>query len=354
MSRSVYYPFIKIENEKKKEEDNEEKEEGKDNDDKLTKKIKKNDILLENEQSISDKIITIPFFYQYFIPILHHKNIFISSINEHSTHFKKMNNQSESYSIITEPSTENTFSFYEGINRHRNSPQKFISNLISTYKYLLSSIDILLSNQIIHMNINQESIIYDSDTQPKLRNFTKSYTFPLNNEERKSFLNLHNSYEFHLPLEIHVMSFLYNKKLRSLSHENIEQICTHFYGSGPLSSLFKDSINEVKGAAIFSLQKYINKSDNQIYIELFSQCSTWDNYSLSILYLQILTKYFSITSIDNNVFLSSFYKILVQNIHPESKKRLSIDNTLQQIDYLLENTERKEFLQLIHILHFKK
>ena len=53
---------------------------------------------------------------------------------------------------------------------------------------------------------------------------------------------------------------------------------------------------------------------------------TWDNYALSITYLRFL-RYLAIKGFYENSFIKFLGKLLLQNIHPEPEKRLSLIDT---------------------------
>ena len=69
--------------------------------------------------------------------------------------------------------------------------------------------------------------------------------------------------------------------------------------------------------------------------------STWDNYALSLLYTKLI--YYLIRNdagkIIKNEFVSFFIELCLQNIHPNPKKRLSLDLTLRSFNIFLYNDQ---------------
>ena len=63
---------------------------------------------------------------------------------------------------------------------------------------------------------------------------------------------------------------------------------------------------------------------------------TWDNYSLSCMYLLIMS-YINLDGNASNDFMIFNSKILIMNIHPNPKKRLSIIETINKFKELLLN-----------------
>ena len=72
---------------------------------------------------------------------------------------------------------------------------------------------------------------------------------------------------------------------------------------------------------------------------------TWDNYSLSIMFLRILNM-FEMKKRGN--FLQSFQKLLEINIHPDPKERLSLDKSHDYIiNHLNNNKHEKSVFKII-------
>jgi hypothetical protein len=76
---------------------------------------------------------------------------------------------------------------------------------------------------------------------------------------------------------------------------------------------------------------------------------TWDNYALSILYLRILIGIHRSIGIKNK-FIILFMKLLVQNIHLNPCKRISIEMTIQKFDILIDSLEPKDYKEVINNL----
>ena len=97
----------------------------------------------------------------------------------------------------------------------------------------------------------------------------------------------------------------------------------------PLTQNFSKSfLQEYETLCVEVLDSYRLKSEQVEDLLAFWQ--GWDNYALSIMYLRILF-YLNITekgvSYTENTFVSSFTEILLQNIHPDPRRRLTIQDT---------------------------
>ena len=75
--------------------------------------------------------------------------------------------------------------------------------------------------------------------------------------------------------------------------------------------------------------------------------NTWDNYSLSILFLRILIGIHRTIGITNK-FIILFMKLLVSNIHLNPLNRLSISTTIERFNALLNTLEPKDYKDVIN------
>ena len=93
------------------------------------------------------------------------------------------------------------------------------------------------------------------------------------------------------------------------------------------------------------LSQYNGHSRDKIIISLLEFHETWDNFSLSIMYLKLL---FSTFKFQTSGVILFFYKILLHNINPNPRKRLSINDTIISLFdlYSNENVEIDEIIKM--------
>ena len=65
---------------------------------------------------------------------------------------------------------------------------------------------------------------------------------------------------------------------------------------------------------------------------------TWDNYSLSVMYLKFL-RYMNVEGYKDNNFIIFFSQILLKNIHPNPNRRLTVTQTWQSFNQFLYKLE---------------
>lgn len=211
--------------------------------------------------------------------------------------------------------------------------------IIDSYSYLLDSICLLLKNKLVHNNINTNSIcIHDlNDCKPIIMKFDHSIHIPSFYNTSKSNLNdfiqpyllKFDPNDNYLPLEFHLLSFIFYSKLNSLSKINITSFINNIYNEENLLFLLekKNNIEIIeyhKKETELYLNNYINCTIEEIINDIFEYYTTWDNYRLSIYYLELSIQ------IEFQSFLPNFINLLVYNIHPNPKKRFSIKKTKEE------------------------
>jgi hypothetical protein len=129
--------------------------------------------------------------------------------------------------------------------------------------------------------------------------------------------------------------------------QNIETIVDAFLLNHSLLKTFGETfVSLYKEEALQYFQKYVNQSINYIVIDVFQHFATWDNYALSILYLRILIGIHRSIKIQNK-FIVLFMKLLVSNISLNPLKRLSIVETTNKWESIMDSLEPGDYKQLL-------
>jgi hypothetical protein len=224
------------------------------------------------------------------------------------------------------------------------SYSQYIKFIINSYKKMLYSINNLIENNIIHNNI-YDSICVDENMETFIIQFgvsmhTSKYTIYY----IKQYLPVYNPEYRHWPMEFHLLSYIITNKMESISKFNIKFIVEDVISRIKLDLHIKEKYI-IEGIQYFN--KYINKSVSYIVEDIFIYKSTWDNYSLSILFLDILSSWSSIS----NPFIDDFKQILIYNIHPNPKLRLTLNDTLNQFEKLCFETDILVFKEWIKVMY---
>lgn len=319
--------------------------------------LKEYNFFIKNEIEISQIIIKIPNYYVFFNPILRNSFVKLGELDDRCIENFEENleeNNKKKYILIKKKfqRTQKFSTFFDYFySISRENPKKYLLNLINTYKHSLKMIKQLENVKLINLNFHPSTLIFKDDLIV-LSNFERVFYFQSMNEERKSNLfSKYNKKDIFLPIEAHVICYLLEKNLESVSFGNIEEICADYYGRlCSLSCLNKDIIEEFKETALFSLLPFINKPKQTILNEIlqYKTCITWNIYGISILFIVLLRDvFYKNGTFPENSFLSLLFQSLIQNINPLSSKRSSIDDNISLFNDILYNTKPSDFLYLI-------
>lgn len=233
------------------------------------------------------------------------------------------------------------------------TPKKYIYILIEFFKQINRALQLLVSNKIVYNHINIHSIVVDTTETPLLCNFKLSIDVTkthLVENLKHLFIDYDPSYLPWSP-ELHILSYLLSKKVESLSLFNIENILTNCIEENYILQTFGPSIvNNLKEKGLSYFKKYVNKPLDFIIQDIVQYWHTWDNYALSILYLQLLIGIHKKIK-KNNKFIIFFMKLLVKNISIDPNSRLSLEDTFTEFDTLLYSiieTDKNVYIDLIN------
>ena len=242
--------------------------------------------------------------------------------------------------------------YFKNYLKEINSPNLYLFTIINTFKQLLNSIRILIDNNIVHNNINFDNIFADKHDTILLANF--KYSIDLINPNMdtyiKHFITAYDPTYIEWPIEIHLLSYLITNKQQSLSSYNIEMVINDVLKHNNILSNFGDNfVSSYKQESLNYFKKYVNQPYNFILTDMIGFASTWDNYALSLVYLRILIGIHKRIGIKNK-FIILFMKLLVNNIHLNPIKRLSVNDTLIEMDKILDANSVDDYKQIIRLI----
>ncbi len=315
------------------------------NNKKYVSKIQKDNKYADNEKKIGELVVKIDGYINHFAPILIKNKLSIAKVKKNIFNDcsvlkrkKKSNNL-----IIMKMEYINGDDFIDYLIKNKESVE-IVKNLISTYTHLLTSIKLLTDIKVIHFDLKGDNILYNVDKDiPILIDFGLSINMnDLINQNisleklKKSFYVFGPDY-YIWPIEVHYLCYLLNVNDRP-NKNDIEKICKEYVKENIALSMncskqfikkyYKECVNELLNINSLPFNEQINK--------VLSSWFTWDNYSLSIIYL-IFIYYLNINGYINNKLIIRFSEILLLNIHPNSEKRLNVLKTKQDFTEFLYN-----------------
>ena len=342
----IYYPAINCK--------------GKTNDDdnkKFATKIQKTSFNSLNEINIGKMIMKIPNYHFYFVPVIKSCPIKLKAIHDNEQMLSKCNiihekngdgdakdgdakdgdgdangYGSDGYVLLTMPFISNIpFGKGTGTGKGTGKGTDVIVYIIDTYRTLVNALGLLVDNNIVHLDLKNENILYNI----KL-NITQLIDFglsiPIDNLTSDNLIDYFYIYspDYYIwPVEVHVINFLIHRVNTAdyvLTSEHIITITNDVISNNIiLTKLDNTSFNDMyKESCLTYLNTYIGVGKEKIINELIKTCKTWDNYSLSILFLELLSYLFPY---GKNSFIDHFYQLLIHNILPE---RYSIKDTMKR------------------------
>ena len=305
--------------------------------DKILSQIRVYDFFSINEIQICEIIEEkIPYYYNYFDIIHDYDFAKFGQLSENS--IEKMDINTKEKYLIFEFKKRNLVKFNDFLFQF-NKPKHIILQTITSFSYLLNSLLQLNNQKVCFFDLSIENIMFDLDCgeKPILLYFRNSLQMEKINEEYiskiigKSKSNISYTCK---PLEVHVLFYLIQNNLDTLSHSLIEEIVEIYIKNLCVLQLFSQNfIVDFKLSCILVLEKYINKSKKYIIQDIIGTIQTWDSYSLSIVYLHIFGNISRVFAL-KETFIGKLTILLTKNIHPDSSKRESLEKTCETYENL--------------------
>lgn len=249
-------------------------------------KIQKNSDTVKNEIKISEKIKKIKDYQLYFSPIVSSCLIELAKVSKYEINkcnpLKNNTNQLVSNKIK-----------YVGDKDLTDIIVKNPSKVKYLYNYLLETLLVLEKNNIVHYDIKSNNIIFDNKLKiPILIDFGVSFhTQHIHN--KNVFYNYSNDYDPWC-IDIAVCSFIETeldseKKQKEIQKEQLELLIYRYEKQNPIFKYFSESDKEEwKKNQENYFYNFINKSWKKLQDDLSTYHKSWDNYSLSVLFFEIL------------------------------------------------------------------
>lgn len=276
-----------------------------------------------NEANICHKIKKIPYYLNYYSIIESYDFINISAIREQFMEKAELLDESKKYLLFT----YNPFSLHFGdFLTQFNEPKLLIFNMINSFSYLLQSLIQLQEQNICFFQLSHQNIVFSKELRenPLLCNFQLSLqNSKLNVEYITNIIKKTKDYSLK-PLEVHVLFYLIENNLETISYSFIEEIVEVFMRNLSILCFFSQSYREnYKNACITFLKKYMNMPKNEIILHILTYHTSWDIYGISILYMHIFATISKVFSL-KQTFINKITLELSKNIHPDPCKRSSL------------------------------
>lgn len=272
-------------------------------------KIQKRRDNSDKETQIGKKIKKIKHYQNYFAPVLNSCPINISTID--NKELKKCefvaNKPKDTYmsNRIKYIGTETLADYLLRI--FQNNPNQFLSILVDSYLYLLTSLTLLNDIKIVHMDLKENNIVVDSITEkPIIIDFGMSFdtteiqscTMTDNkNNTMKECENIKNIFfvygSDYAPWCIEISMITYINEIQNLdeivTQKQLEFIINDYLKTNPvLQYITPIEASEYHKALMTYVTPMIGKNWKDLVTKLTESIDTWDNYAIAIIILQII------------------------------------------------------------------
>ena len=326
----------------------------------VSKLVKKN-FSSENEIRIGKIVQGIPFYSMYYVPVIQScaaslakvagreiKNCRIISGTSSTATTATNANIIESKESTRTRDRENKFillkmKYVENVKFTKyllssTNKKHILNTLFDTYSYFLFSLEQLMKNGIVHYDFKWDNAVIDTKTGlPVILDF--GISIPINllldqeqkqeqeqQDEADAYRIYRDYFYVYFPeyslwsIEIHLINYVLNKHSRITPESLKETIDVYVDSNDAFTILSPEFIERYKKLCYSTLERFIDQSRKYVIGECLKYWNTWDNYALSISYLQVI-KFISTSGFTSNQFLISFSQILMDNIHPDPSRR---------------------------------
>ena len=292
-------------------------------DKKYTTKLISRSFYSINEINICSRIQNTSYYSNKYVILEEYNSVNISQLNDQYIDKCRLNNDTKYY----------IFNYYtdrlvtlNSILFNIDNPKSFILTVVETFSSILNSLLRLNNNNICFFNLSPENIVVNLDyrEKPLIRNFQTSLLIPNIDITYITHIIKKTKDYVHKPLEVHIIFYLIQNNISSISYSFILEVCETFIKNASFLTFFSNEfIHSYNELCVASLVKYINRPTNEIITSILETIDKWDVYSISVLYLHIFNSIDRIFSL-NDTFISKISSVLLKNINPDPLKRQSL------------------------------
>jgi hypothetical protein len=307
-------------------------------------KIKPHNFFARNEININNSLHLLEHKKNRYITIKKATKLSINEVNDDIINKTEISKRNEYIMIKYEEYEDENL---EGITRflYNKGEKEYIYGVIESYFYIIKTFFQLQKVGIIYYNFSSEKMKFKDIYNPHCL----LYDFESSLMERK--INIKNAnkneiieyfYNFIMkqqnftfkPFEVHVLFYLYKMEEPYLCKYKITQIIDRYVEN--MGSILKGQTEKmIKQECHHFLKQFINKNKEETMIQLIIHYKTWDNYSVSILYLRLVENIIQGYK-TQMIFMSKFQDILNQNLSQNPNQRMTIEKTINKFNDLFQ------------------
>ena len=309
----------------------------------------KNLFQTKNEIAIGKIIETIKNADYFFSPVDSASNINVGKMNKKiASPCDMLKNYKSDQFILMKIKYIGKNNFQEYFLNLKDNKNAFLY-LIETYKRLLSGIDILNKNRLVHFDLKDNNIMF-SETKiiPIIIDFGLSIRLDEVKKNLDKYFYIYAPDYYYWPLEVHYLNYIIHIDPNPTQDDITTMAVMYVKNNTVLEKYFSiDFRKNYFKKCLKILEKY--RKTKNIINKILEKANTWDNYTLSLLYLKYLS-FFNPTGFVKNPFTSNFCELLLYNIHPNPDKRKTAEETLINYEKIFCNKNVNITSNFIEIL----
>ena len=254
------------------------------------------DEVAENEVAVGNAVKNIVNYSVNFVPVIDTCTVNLGKVRRNNPHAldkcdvtNEVNPSKTKFTLMKMPYIDSLY-FYDYIGRMGDNKKKIISCIFDTYQYLIESIERLTEHGVVHHDLKLQNILMNLKTDT-----------PIN--------------------------YLQNETAAALTRADVETVCEAFVNANDALSIFSKGFRaRYLKACIEYHSRWVGAERDAARAGLVAGWRTWDNYSLSIAYLQIMG-FISSNGFMDNQLIVAYVQLLLTNVHPDPARRRSVGDT---------------------------
>jgi len=272
--------------------------------------------LTENEIKICDRLKKVPYYQFYYDVMYDYEFIKIGQMRD---------NVIENTEIKHKKYVLCKYIRYKGMGFNDffivlPTPKLVIYHALDSYSHLLISLLNLNQAGVCYYRLSPDCLFFDETYKPKIQHFEQSIL-----DANESFTTTITKNK---PLEVYAMRYLIENKMETMTELALNTICDDYISNLMVLNLFSQSYKDLHRNECFKfLNSYLDKESSFIINDLMKYIETWDNYSLSLLYIRLIGSIAGVFALKGTI-MNKLIAILSRNIDPDPTKRASLQNTI--------------------------
>ncbi len=245
---------------------------------------------------------------------------------------------------------------------YESSPKTFFKMIFQTHIDLLDSIRMLSDINIIHMDLKDDNIMMNKKNKPIIIDFGLSIdtTKLISEQELKKAFWI---FEDYLPWCFDIIAInsvtqsQNNWDSANITENDINVLCNSLiencellhmkFGDKPVFE--EKEIEEYKTNVMNYMKTFINQSWRTMIDALLKFTNTWDTYSMSYIYLNMI-KVTLVYKVDNP-FIHSYIGLLKQNILSTPDKRFDATTMKTELLKISQNINKSDIHKIHETIH---